>query len=320
MARFFVTIIAFAVIILGGGMLYQSGCGSIDCVAKTFFAREEVTTPSYSSTPQAPQNTTREVVKKETTAPIPTTASVTTEKKVNTPGPLKVIHDVVLGESQSDLTRTGVINQTNNERIAQGLSPLSENLKLNASAEAKVDDMFAKQYFEHVSPSGVGVDNLAQNVGYAYIVVGENLALGNFANNQALVTAWMNSPGHRANILNTRFEEIGVSVKRGMFDGREVWLGVQEFGKPLSSCPSINPFIKQSIETNKQQTESLQISLNTLRQEIDSMQPKYGDVYNKKVDEYNALIPSYNQLVEATRTLVDNYNAQVRAFNECIAQ
>lgn len=319
MIKFFITTIAFVAIIWGGGMLYQSGCGTIDCVTKTFFAREEVTVPSHSST-QLAQNATREVVKKETTVPISNTTSVSTEKKVSAPGPLKVVRDAVLGENKFQLTKTGVINQTNNERITQGLSALSENLKLNASATEKVDDMFAKQYFEHVSPSGVGVDDLAQNVGYAYIVVGENLAMGNFKDDQALVTAWMNSPGHRANILNARFTEIGVSVKRGIFDGREVWLGVQEFGKPLSSCPSIDPFLKQSIENNKQQTESLQISLNTLRQEIDSMQPKFGNEYNKKVDEYNSLIPSYNQLIEAARALVDNYNNQVRLFNECIAR
>ena len=316
MAKFFITIIAFIVIALGGGMLYQSGCDSIDCIAKTFFAPQEVTGPSASST----QNTAHQVAQKETTALVPATTPVNTEKNVSAPGPLKVIRDAVLGESKSELTRAGVINQTNNERTAQGLSKLSENLKLNASAVAKVDDMFAQQYFEHVSPLGISVDNLAENVGYAYIVVGENLALGNFKDNQALVTAWMNSPGHRANILNHRFTEIGVSVKKGMFDGREVWLGVQEFGKPLSTCPSVDPFIKQSIESNKQQTESLQTSLNALRQEIDSMQPKYGNEYNKKVDEYNSLIPPYNQLVEATRALVDNYNTQVRLFNECIAQ
>ena len=316
MAKFFITIIAFTVIILGGGVLYQSGCGSIDCVTKIFLAPKEATGPSTSST----QNTAHQVAQQETTTSVPTTTSPSTEKKVNAPGPLKVIRDVVSGENQSQLTRTGVINQTNNERTAQGLSKLSENSKLNASAEAKVDDMFAQQYFEHVSPLGISVDNLAENVGYAYIVVGENLALGNFKDNQALVTAWMNSPGHRANILNPRFTEIGVSVKKEMFDGREVWLAVQEFGKPLSSCPSVDPFIKQSIENNKQQTESLQTSLNALRQEIDSMQPKYGNEYNKKVDEYNSLIPPYNQLVEATRALVDNYNTQVRLFNECIAQ
>lgn len=316
MVKFFITTIVVALIVLGGGILYQSGCGSVDCVIETIFSPQEAVTPAASST----QDAAHQIVKKETDIPVPTTTSVSTEKKVSAPGPLKVLHDAVLGENQSQLTTIGVINQTNNERITQGLAILSENSKLNASAAAKVNDMFAKQYFEHVSPSGVSVDDLAENVGYAYIVVGENLALGNFKDNQALVTAWMNSPGHRANILNVRFEEIGVSVKRGMFDGREVWLAVQEFGKPLSSCPSIDPFIKQSIEINKQQTESLQTSLNILRQEIDSMQPKYGNEYNKKVDEYNSLIPSYNQLVEATRTLVDNYNTQVRLFNECIAR
>ncbi len=303
MAKFFITIIVLVVIVLGGGIVYQTGCGSIDCVTKTIFTAHTVS-----------------LATKETTVPVPATTPTNIEKKVSAPGPLKVLHDVILGENQSELTRTGVINQTNSERIAQGLSKLSENSKLDASAAAKVNDMFAKQYFEHVSPSGVSVDKLAENVGYAYIVVGENLALGNFKDNQALVTAWMNSPGHRANILNVRFTEIGVSVKQGQFQGREVWLGVQEFGKPLSSCPSIDPLLKQSIEEDKTKTESLQTSLTALRQEIDSMQPKYGNAYNQKVDEYNSLIPSYNQLVEATRTLVDSYNTQVRLFNDCITR
>ncbi len=302
MAKFFI-IIALIVVALGGGILYQSGCGTIDCVVKTI-----LTSPTAS------------LSKKETAVPVPTVTPTNIEKKVSAPGPLKVLHDVILGEDQSELTRAGVINQTNNERTVQGLLKLSENAKLDTSAAAKVNDMFLKQYFEHVSPTGVGVDKLAENVGYAYIVVGENLALGNFKDNQALVTAWMNSHGHRANILNVRFTEIGVSVKKGMFDGREVWLAVQEFGKPLSSCPSIDPFLKQSIEEDKTKTESLQTSITNLRQEIDSMQPKYGDVYNQKVDEYNSLIPSYNQLVEATRALVDSYNTQVRLFNECITQ
>ncbi|MDO8572567.1 MAG: CAP domain-containing protein [bacterium] len=316
MIKFFITTIALATIVWGGGMLYQSGCGNIDCMTKTFFTQEEVAEPSFSST----QTTTREVVKKENTTPIPTTTKISAEKKVSAPGPLKVIHDAILGENQSELTRMGIIDQTNNERITQGLSMLSENSKLNTSAEVKVNDMFVKQYFEHVSPSGVNVDNLAESVGYAYILVGENLALGNFKDDRAVVVAWMNSPGHRANILNTRLEEIGVFTKKGIFEGKEVWIAVQEFGKPLSSCPSIDPSIKQSIENNKRQTESLQTSLNVYRQEIDSMQPKYGNEYNKKVNEYNSLIPSYNQLIEATRAFVDNYNAQVRLFNECITK
>lgn len=306
MIKFFITIAAFIALIWGGGMLYQSGCGSIDCIQETFFTPQGVSTPP-ASLPQAG-------------TPLSTVTLASPQKKISAPGPLKVIHNAISGESRSQLTQTGVISQTNNERIAQGFPPLLGNLKLGVSAAAKVNDMFAQQYFEHDSPSGVGVDDLAQNAGYAYIVVGENLALGNFKDDQALVTAWMNSPGHRANILNPRFTEIGVAAKKGMFDGREVWLAVQEFGKPLSSCPSVDPSLKQFIEDNKIKTESLQTSLADLRQEIESMQPKYGDEYNKKVDQYNALIPSYNQLVEAARTLVDTYNTQVRLFNECIVK
>lgn len=310
MIKLFITIVALAAIILGGGMLYQSGCGDIDCARETF--RETFFTPQEISTPSVPSP--------QAEVPVSTATPVSPQKNVSAPGPLKIVRDAVSGEAKSQLTQIGVINLTNSERKAQGFAVLSRNSKLDASAAAKVDDMFAQQYFEHDSPSGVGVDDLAQNAGYAYIVVGENLAMGNFKDDQALVSAWMASPGHRANILNTRFTEIGVAAKRGMFEGREVWLAVQEFGKPLSSCPGIDPFLKQSIENNKQQTESLQVSLNTLRQEIDSMQPKYGNEYNKKVDEYNSLIPSYNQLVEVTRALVDNYNTQVRLFNECIAR
>ena len=48
----------------------------------------------------------------------------------------------------------------------------------------------------------------------------------------------MASPGHRANILNSRFIDIGVAVKEGEYQGKETWLAVQEFGEPLSDCPS----------------------------------------------------------------------------------
>ena len=70
--------------------------------------------------------------------------------------------------------------------------------------------------------------------------------MGNFKNDQDLVSAWLNSPGHRANILNTRFTEIGTAVLKGFYEGREVWMAVQEFGLPLSSCP--NPDSKVKIE------------------------------------------------------------------------
>ena len=233
-----------------------------------------------------------------------------------TPGPLKVIKAVV-SPTPSSITPAGVTEWTNYERVQGDLSPLVFNPMLAKTASAKVDDMFTKQYFEHVSPSGVGVDDLAKQAGYAYIVVGENLAMGNFEDDKALVTAWMESPGHRANIMNSRFQEIGVSAKRGVFEGREVWLAVQEFGKPLASCPAINPSLKALIEIKKNDTESIETKLKILQNEIEAMRPKWGDAYNQKVNEYNSLVEPYNELVKVTRDLVDSYNAQVRSFNKC---
>jgi uncharacterized protein YkwD len=300
-------IAVFFILMLGSAVFYYTGCSSISCVAEKF-SSTGYGIATKNSTPTETDN--KAIASLDTAVPA--------VKSVSAPAPLKIIQDIVSGEA-SDLTQTGIIAQTNHERTARGLPALSENQKLDAAATVKVNDMFAKQYFEHISPSGVGPDGLAERVGYAYIIVGENLALGNFADDQALLNAWMNSPGHRANILNARFEEIGAAVKQGMFEGREVWLAVQEFGRPRSSCPSIDPSLKQMIQNSKAQIESLQTSMDALRQEIDAMEPKWGNAYNQKVDEYNALIPSYNQLIEATKMLIDRYNNQVRLFNNCIA-
>ena len=93
--------------------------------------------------------------------------------------------------------------------------------------------MFAEQYFAHESPLGNDMVALAGTYNYPYRTIGENLAIGNYLSSQQMVTSWMNSSGHRANILNTSYTEIGVAVVRGTFEGREVWIGVQIYGKPI---------------------------------------------------------------------------------------
>jgi uncharacterized protein YkwD len=121
------------------------------------------------------------------------------KREVFTSGPLRNYTDA----PTSKLTVTGTIYWTNQQRGQNNLPALKENLKLTQAAQLKVKDMFDKQYFEHISPQGVGPAGLAETVGYDYIAIGENLALGNFKDDQALVEAWMNSPGHRANILSS---------------------------------------------------------------------------------------------------------------------
>ena len=64
------------------------------------------------------------------------------------------------------------------------------------------------------------------------------------------MTAWMNSPGHRANILNPHFQEIGVAVGKGMYEGHETWIAVQSFGMPLSACPASDANLKIKIDAN----------------------------------------------------------------------
>lgn len=222
------------------------------------------------------------------------------------------------------LTRVGTIFFTNMARQDNGgLPALTENTKLDQDAEAKLKDMFARQYFEHVSPDGKGPSDQAKAAGYQYVVIGENLALGNFKNDQALVDAWMNSPGHRANILNTKYLEIGVAVGQGEFEGHQTWLAVQEFGRPASACPAIDANLKASIDSLKSDVDAITPQLQSLKQQMDSSpQPQnqqQADDYNKLVAQYNALVNIYNNKVDQLKQDTAQYNAQVQAFNACAA-
>lgn len=233
------------------------------------------------------------------------------KKEVNTPPPLRAKKE----SPSAFLTISGVINFTNIQRVQNGLSPLTENSLLNLSAAKKAQDMFEKQYFEHNSPEGLSVGDLAEGVGYEYIVIGENLALGNFLNDADLVQAWMDSPGHRANILNGRYKEIGVAVIKGAYEGKNTWMAVQHFGRPLSDCPSPDNSIKQSIENNENRINQLQTELETKKKEID--EAKSREEHNQKAEEYNKLIEQYNNLVAETKSLIEQYNNQVKNFNQC---
>jgi uncharacterized protein YkwD len=236
------------------------------------------------------------------------------EKQISTPPPLRATKE----DPQPFLTQAGVIWWTNVQREKEGLPPLKENAKLNLSAELKIQDMFAKQYFSHYSPLGEGVNNFVESVGYEFIAIGENLALGNFQNDQALIQGWMDSPGHRENILSARYQEIGVAVLKGTFEGKSIWLAVQHFGLPLSACPLVDEELKAEIETNQEQIKELQKTLELLEVKIRTIRPRWGPVYNQAIEEYNSLVSQYNELVKETEILINKYNYQVILFNECV--
>lgn len=251
---------------------------------------------------------------------VPEAKPVEVKKEVSAPPPLKVAPPPVPEpepEPAPLLTQSGVILQTNLQRQENGLGFLKGDATLGATAGKKADDMCQKQYFAHVSPSGVGAGDLANSFGYDYLSVGENLALGSFASDEILVEAWMNSPGHRANILNSRFTEIGVGVVRCVFEGRSTWLAVQHFGKPASDCPGPDAALKRSIDENKLRLADMRDKLIVLKLEIEASDPDTDPDYNTKVGTYNSLVKEYNGLIDENRILINQYNSQVAKFNVC---
>lgn len=243
------------------------------------------------------------------------------ELQVSLPGPLtKTIEDTNNPSPQAvftSITQKEILDSTNSGRSQNGnLLPLTLNAQLNASAMSKLNDMFEMNYFEHTSPRGVVLSDLVNEEKYEYIVIGENLAMGNFSSGSEIVSEWMKSPGHRANILNKQFTEIGIAVKQGVYNGRTVWMAVQHFGAPLSLCEKIDSSLKQSIEDDEKKLDVKKGELEAKKSEIDSTNTLSPD-YNDRVDEYNLLAEEYNELLQDLKVKITKYNSQVNKFNNC---
>ena len=132
----------------------------------------------------------------------------------------------------SDITAQRMIELTNKSREESGFLSLKVNSKLTAAANAKADDMFKFQYFDHNSPNGVTPWYWIKSAGYDYLYAGENLAI-DFVTAEGTHIALMRSITHRDNILKPDYTEIGIAVKKGIFEGNESIIIVQQFGAPL---------------------------------------------------------------------------------------
>jgi uncharacterized protein YkwD len=221
--------------------------------------------------------------------------------EVLTPEPLKG----PLGQSGGTLTTSGILTETNRHRALYNLPILAANSTLEKAAQKKVADMFARQYFAHEAPDGTGPADLVTSVGYEYIRVGENLALGNFASDQELVQAWMDSPGHRANILHTGFSEIGLAVGRGNFEGTEVWLAVQTFAAPLSDCPEVDPRLQKEFDQQKANLENISNDLTT---EYTTLQAEEAAL-TQRAEEIKKLLQEGNNKIAAGNEEIQRGNA-----------
>lgn len=149
-----------------------------------------------------------------------------------------VVQQAVLGYA-TNTTISGLLDETNVQRSSEGLTGLALNTKLNSAAQAKAEDMAARNYWSHNTPEGNPPWVFFSNVGYDYKAAGENLAYG-FESSNSTVIAWMNSPGHRANIMNSNFSEVGFGIVDvpNYQDAGEQTIVVAMYGAPqVASAP-----------------------------------------------------------------------------------
>ncbi|MFC8764604.1 MULTISPECIES: CAP domain-containing protein [Streptomyces] len=174
--------------------------------------------PRPTATKPAPPRTTAPAGGSGTTAPATPKPTASTGGTDAGPG----------GGPQHDTGQSSAADQVialvNSERAKAGCGPLSANATLTRAAQGHSDDMAARNFFDHTDPDGDGPGERVTAAGYPWSTYGENIAKGQSTPEQVM-ESWMNSPGHRANILNCDFKEIGVGIHD---DGGPYW--TQVFG------------------------------------------------------------------------------------------
>lgn len=146
----------------------------------------------------------------------------------------------------------------NQEREQLSYSELKENPLLTQAAELKAEEMFVQQRFAH-DLQDMPFYYFVDEVGYNYKTLGENLAI-DYTTPSAVVQGWMNSPLHKANILNTTFEDMGIAVVEGSMNGINTTLVVQVFGSTKDSFVDSDQLVKY-YESAKEITQTKQFGM-----------------------------------------------------------
>lgn len=133
------------------------------------------------------------------------------------------------GVRDPERVRAEMLARVNAQRKKAGAPPLRSNTRLDLAAQRHAEDMLARNFFAHASPEGKTVRDRAQAAGYDWRMVGENIAEGQLSVDEVMDT-WMHSPGHRKNILDPGFKELGVGLALGQSGGRYRIVWAQAFG------------------------------------------------------------------------------------------
>lgn len=164
-------------------------------------------TPSVPSVPKEPTVPTTPTVPTQPTQPTQP-SKPTTPTEPTKPSQPSQPSTPVAGLSAQEME---VVRLVNIEREKAGLKPLKASSELSKVARAKSEDMGRNNYFSHTSPTYGSPFDMMRQFGISYRTAGENIAKG-YLSAESVVRGWMNSPGHRANILNPNFGTIGVGA------------------------------------------------------------------------------------------------------------
>ncbi|MFJ9928895.1 sigma-70 family RNA polymerase sigma factor [Streptomyces misionensis] len=218
----------------GGGLWYfgtdpGSGGGEPTADRGARASLADLSTPGTVPAPPSPSPSASASEKpkkpRKTASPSPTKKTSPTPRRSTPPPPA---HTTAPRPPAPSGTVGQVIALVNQERAKAGCSPLTEDPQLGRAAQAHSDDMAARHFFDHVNPDGADPGQRITAAGYRWSTYGENIAMGQ-QTPASVMNSWMNSPGHRANILNCSFRNIGVGVHDGT--GGPWW--TQDFGTKM---------------------------------------------------------------------------------------
>src|ERR1035437_8049664 len=146
----------------------------------------------------------------------------------------------------SDISNQQLLILTNQQRQNNNLAALTDNSELDQAAANKAADMFSKDYWAHNAPDGTTPWVFIKSAGYSYIYAGENLARG-FNSAPDVITAWMNSPEHRQNVLSPNYQNVGFAVAAGRLNGEDTVLVVEMLGSANLAPVPIATELKKSV-------------------------------------------------------------------------
>lgn len=170
------------------------------------------------------------------------------------------------------VTKTALVEMTNQERKTLGLNALAVNPTLERAAYLKAQDMMAKDYFAHYTPQGQTPWYWLKLAGYNYQYAGENLAIG-FLDSEEVINAWNESPSHKQNLINPNYQEIGIAVLRGDFQGADATLVVQFLGSSQKAIPQL---AKTPLESQEKEVKEPALSKEELPVSESEILPEQG--------------------------------------------